>query len=290
MQSMPEDYTVHNLARRKDEITVTLRVSPEIAQQLLDDTNQGNRFLNMLTVKTYARAMKTGRWSRNGETIKFSRTGKLVDGQHRLAAIVMSNVTVELEFRTGLDDEAGLTCDTGRKRSANDIMGMQGLTKWQAAIAAGAVILLLNWERKMISERNTFANEEIADYWNAYGATLYGSLQVITLFNVRHPLFPLKLATALHYMMQGRAPVEDVGEFFARLYRGHDLTETNPIFVLRQWLTPQLSMHVKRRATVFELANSCIRAWNMTRQGKPCTKTDQLRRHDPDFRLPEIAE
>lgn len=290
MHYLPDDFHVYALPRCKEESTVTVRVNREIAQHLLDDTNQANRFVSQQTVQAYARAMKAGKWRRNGETIKFSRTGKLIDGQHRLLAVVLANVMVEFEFRTGLDDDAVLTCDTGRKRSSVDVMGMQGLSKWAAGIASGATVLLMNNERKVIAERNTFTNEEVFDFWNTHGVSLHASVNAIAPHNTRHPLFPLKLAVTLHYLMKHRAPIEDVDEFFARLYRGHDLTETHPIFVLRQWLTPQLAVHVKRRPTPYELANACIRAWNMTRQGKHCSKTDQLRRHDPNFKLPEIAE
>ncbi len=287
LKRLPDDYPLFSLPLMQDDAIYRVRVTPEVAERWLE-YNRINRFVATATMRLYARRMKQGRWHRNGENIKFSKSGKLLDGQHRLQAVMYSGVTVEFEVHVGLDDHVGLTCDTGRKRSTTDVMGMQGLGLWDARLAAAAINMLINHEQhKMLWATGVSDNEEIADYWQLHGASLYPSLQFIRTLNSKVPIFPLKLALALHFMFKHLAPESDVDDFFVRLYRGNDLPETDPLFVLRAWLTPMLAK--RQRTPVFELANACIRAWNLTRMGKPCGKTDTLRRHDGTYRLPEIA-
>lgn len=50
--------------------------------------NKNNRKLNEATVERYVNMMSKGEWIMNGEPICFDRYGNLVNGQHRLTAII----------------------------------------------------------------------------------------------------------------------------------------------------------------------------------------------------------
>lgn len=110
------------------------KVSPEEASLLLDEHNPYNyRKLNLSTVKLYAKDMADGNWKENGETIKIDINGNLIDGQHRLQAIVDSGISVELVIVEGLDPSVADTIDIGRKRSIEQYL------KWaDGAYTAGA--------------------------------------------------------------------------------------------------------------------------------------------------------
>ena len=81
-------------------------IGPDQAKAYLA-LNQVNRKVNSADVERYAEEMRMGRWKGvSGETIKISKSGRLLDGQHRLLAIIKSQCTVALEFREGLDPDA----------------------------------------------------------------------------------------------------------------------------------------------------------------------------------------
>jgi hypothetical protein len=61
--------------------------------------------------------MLDGNWKENGETVKLDSNGNIIDGQHRLQAIVDSGVTIELILVEGLNPSVADTIDIGRKRS-----------------------------------------------------------------------------------------------------------------------------------------------------------------------------
>jgi hypothetical protein len=114
------------------------KISPKEAEMLLFEHNPYNyRKINFSTVKIYAKDMKDGNWKENGETIKFDFNGNLIDGQHRLQAIVESGITIELIIVEGLDPNVADTIDIGRKRTIEQYL------KWaDKAYTAGATSIV----------------------------------------------------------------------------------------------------------------------------------------------------
>ena len=49
--------------------------------------------------------MQDGKWRLNGKTICFDSTGRLLNGQHRLSAVVRSGVTLTTVVVRGLDPD-----------------------------------------------------------------------------------------------------------------------------------------------------------------------------------------
>jgi predicted nucleic acid-binding Zn ribbon protein len=67
-------------------------VTPEMAERWLGH-NKVNRNLRNRRVDQFARDMRSGRWQLTGEAIKFGKSGNLIDGQHRLWAVIESGCT-----------------------------------------------------------------------------------------------------------------------------------------------------------------------------------------------------
>lgn len=100
------------------------RITPEKAQFYLDKNLPTNRGISMSRVSSYADDMLSGNWSDNCTTIKFNSAGDLIDGQHRLSAIVKSGKTVSMWVARGVDENAFKTVDTGYIRSGKQIIKM----------------------------------------------------------------------------------------------------------------------------------------------------------------------
>jgi hypothetical protein len=116
-----------------------LMVNPAMAEDMLVTAGY-NRTVSHDRVLTWANAMRSGKWEINGQTVVFSKTGKLVDGQHRLFGIVISGCTVPLLIVRGVSDDAFETIDTGKPRSGGDIAGMAGYTNSTLQIATAGII------------------------------------------------------------------------------------------------------------------------------------------------------
>lgn len=94
-------------------------ISPKLAMSLLAQ-NDANRPVRKTLAQFYARQMRNGRWRRTHQPIAVTSDGKLIDGQHRLLAIVQSGVTVTMPIATGVSRDSILVVDQGAQRSAHD--------------------------------------------------------------------------------------------------------------------------------------------------------------------------
>jgi hypothetical protein len=107
--------------------TREIQVTPLLAQKMLKE-NLSNRKVTPKTVWTYAKDMQEGRWkSKTGEFIKISKTQRLLDGQHRLLAVIKSNSTIDFSICYGIEDEVFDVLDTGKNRSRKDVFTIDNI-------------------------------------------------------------------------------------------------------------------------------------------------------------------
>lgn len=95
-------------------------ITPNMARAYLERNTQ-NRALRDTVVKNYAEIIKAGDWLLTHQGIAFDVSGRLLDGQHRLSAIVMSGIAVEMSVARGLPAEAFKTLDRGLARTLSDL-------------------------------------------------------------------------------------------------------------------------------------------------------------------------
>ncbi len=98
-------------------------ITPEQARKWLSLNSKSNRRISVRTVEAYAREMVAGRWQLTHQAIAFNQTGELVDGQHRLNAIVASGVTIKAYVSTGLPLEYNAPIDQGYGRRIDQVIG-----------------------------------------------------------------------------------------------------------------------------------------------------------------------
>lgn len=104
---------------------VTENITPAKAQQYLQ-TSQGNRPVSKPTVLSYADTMKKGGWLLNGMCIIFDSDGHLIDGHHRLLAVIEAGIPVRFDVCRGISADAFTTYDCGRHRTIGQLLAMQG--------------------------------------------------------------------------------------------------------------------------------------------------------------------
>lgn len=100
-----------------------VKVTPKQANTWLE-CNEVNRPLRQRIVGAYRRDMEAGDWSFTAEPIQISRTGRLLNGQHRLTALATSKgvKSLELVVATGLPDETQSMMDQGVARRLTDAL------------------------------------------------------------------------------------------------------------------------------------------------------------------------
>ena len=106
-------------------VTTITEVTPTMCTTWLED-NPENRPLNQRHINQLARAMLQGDWDLNGESLKFDTENHILDGQHRMWACIESGVTFKTMIVKNLPRTTFDTIDTGRMRSAADVLTMNG--------------------------------------------------------------------------------------------------------------------------------------------------------------------
>jgi hypothetical protein len=108
--------TVAAQQREKVEIKI---ITPEFAERLLE-RNTSNRNLRRDHVNTLARDMSEGAWRLNNDAICIANDGTLLNGQHRLNAIIKAGKPIKMLVAEGFSPETYKVLDGGAKRSVAD--------------------------------------------------------------------------------------------------------------------------------------------------------------------------
>jgi hypothetical protein len=209
------------------------KVTPEYARKLLSN-NPSNRPMLLRHVNNLASSMRRGEWQLNGESIKISECGVLLDGQHRLSAIVKTGAPVDMVVISGLPLSSFHTINVGaRVRTAADVLSIAGEKNYND-LAAGARIFKC-WEIN-----------KSAPQFQGFTVSVAEIEDVIS----RHPKirnFSSYKRSELKRMLTGsivcflgyvfhEANYEKADSFFDGLARGTGLESGSPILLLRDRL------------------------------------------------------
>lgn len=239
-----------------EEISVAVEViTPSVAKQMLEG-NIDNRKLRSFRVSQYADAIKRGMWDIQNDAITISKTGKLLNGQHRLSAIVEANTSIQCLVLRGVDDETYSSIDSGLARSVNDALSqamgngvnvshISPIAKMLIAFDCG--INIFDTNAMSLVQRQDIVdyvqkNTEILDWAKNIGAKADNAVGgVRTAWGV----FAV-LASAKH----GRVKVE---EFINLVVDGVGLKPGDAPLALRNWLSRQRGQ-LARTATKTNIA------------------------------------
>lgn len=125
------------------------KISPNQAFIWLDQNNTINRRIRLSLVDKYARDMTNGKWVTTGDPISFDWENVLLEGQHRLSAVVKSGMTIEFTIVRGLDPKSRMVHGIGAARRPADILKILG---WQTNNSLVAIVRsIMNGHNKRAS-------------------------------------------------------------------------------------------------------------------------------------------
>lgn len=113
-----------------------MEITPDLARAWLS-TQHPNRPINRSHVKSLAGVISQGHWEVTHQGIAFDNSNRLVDGQHRLCAVIMADQPVFMMVAFGVDVGVALRgVDRSKPRSAAQSLQLSGIkdTAVKAAI------------------------------------------------------------------------------------------------------------------------------------------------------------
>lgn len=243
-------------------ISVTVEfITPDIAQNMLNN-KIFNRTISGPVVEKYSRDMKSGRWKLNGQAIKVSRSGQLLDGQHRLEAVKKAGRPFPAIVVRGILDETFSSLDIGRRKTLAESLRDHGEIN-TASLASALRWLWMHQNNCILSANISPTNGELLE--------LLEENPDIRM-SVRHALSTRDLmgsgiSGALHFVFS-KTNREKADTFFARLNDGILLEPPNPIYYLRERLLKNRKSHRIRMAEAERFA-LIVKAWNFFLQDRP---------------------
>lgn len=223
-------------------------VTPALAEKWLANMAQ-NRNLSENAVLAYAEDMEAGRWEVTNQGIGFDSAGKLIDGQHRLKAVILAGVDVRMLVTRGLAPDAMERVDTGRKRSVSDMLGLAGYTNTAKLVAAINIIRMAYANRATTTTRGRVDEVLLLKPYSE-------QLQWVTSQTTVKGLSVGPLMAALVMAMPlGEAKVKEAQD---KLWSGVGLEAENPMLTLRNFLLANAGS--KTRATNLVVFRKSLRA------------------------------
>jgi hypothetical protein len=269
--------------------SVVADVSPEMAEELLK-FNTKNRKIVPQAVKEYAKAMHDGRWLFDAAPIRISTDGVVLDGQHRLHAIVQSGTTQRMSIWKNLAPETQAVMDTGRKRSFANALTLSGEVNpnnlaaatsafyyWEHGVrdASLAAFGTINGVRPQITELQEFFNQYRDELVEAviYSSRVYRVL----------PLS--QRVTGMLWMIVSQKDREDAMVFFEKLISGTDMGATDPILQVRNRILVEHGRIGKLDAAW--QVGILLKAWNLFRTGATVARLQYKLTNDDKFPEPK---
>jgi hypothetical protein len=130
----------HENLRCKSECEYRLRVGPRLALEMLK-RNTKNRTVYPTDVQFLASEILAGRWAALADGAAFDNKGVLVDGQHRLFAIIEAKSEVTLTVTFGLHPDARIAVDIRGRDSMATKLAQIGFSEASARAAIASVCI-----------------------------------------------------------------------------------------------------------------------------------------------------
>lgn len=128
----PPDVTPHAEVRN---------VTPALAEAWMK-CNTRNRNLSQAHVETIKADLESGNWLLTPDAIAFDDHGVLINGQHRLQAIIESGISAPCIVATGLSHDSFVVTDDGRRRTFGDVLHIEHIPNWSGVAATVALVMI----------------------------------------------------------------------------------------------------------------------------------------------------
>lgn len=238
-------------------------MTPALAAKLLEG-NSKNRNISPRRVDALAAQIAQGEWVLDGSPVRVAASGRLLDGQHRLHAIVQAGATIRMHLATGVDERAQLVIDTGKPRTFSDYLRLVGES--QVSASASVTRLLMNYETGNLA-KGTFRLffPSTSQLWAFFDKERERIIEGVSHARAAREHVRLSLSTlAVAYAVLSAIERDDADELYAELSK--DKVATHPVRLLSRWADGRNASStglVEQRLQLIYI----FKTWNLFRSG-----------------------
>ncbi|MEU6475544.1 hypothetical protein ABZ858_01410 [Streptomyces sp. NPDC047017] len=260
-------------------------VTPELARDWLR-RNISNRPLSRQTVTQLAKAIERREWKLTHQGIAFDENGNLVDGQHRLQAVVKAGIPVEILVVHGVPRSAFTVMDTGRKRTGRDALSLAGEVNSNhlAAALRGLQMYYASPDANWSGSSATVSNDQLLTILEQHPDMRESINRGMALHKATR--LTVTAAAVGWYITTKERPDVDQTPWTEGLVSGAGLTESDPRLILRNTMLGMATgQRHRRKDDSREHLLYYLKSWNAWVEGRPL----RLLRRSPGEKMPKIT-
>jgi len=260
------------------ELTVKMvKITPEVAANYLK-FNTKNRKDKAKHINFLANQMISGDFLENGESIVFDFNGALLDGQHRLKAIIKSGLSYNIPIVRGAKPLSLATYDTGKNRSASDILDLNGfkysghLSILIKSINSYSLKGRKNSEFASKSREEGLTNQQVLEYCQEnyeWLSPMIIECSKISNKSTTNVMQSTRMAL-ISYMIGGKTPDAEVYEFIKNLVGVNLQESTAPNYLFTKLYNAKVN---KDPLNFYWVLGMSLRAWNFYTDGNPAIRS-----------------
>jgi hypothetical protein len=257
-------------------------IGPEEADKILTES-QYQRKHSPSTVNKYARDMKAGKWEFNGAPMRYNGeqegNPQLLDGQHRLRAVIEANVVMPFLVISGIGKDSLRTMDDGKTRSLAQKFYIDG--EKSADVLASMIQLLAAYRAKGRFSGPAYSSLEYYDVLEREGDA---ARPLAKEYKCKMPrnLKPGLIAAA-HLLFAEKDP-ELAARFCGEVVSGNSDRGT-PAREFREWVLGLEKGEIKTNV----IATVLIDCWNRECRGENITRI-RIPKYCPEIGSPASKE
>tara|TARA_R100000700_G_scaffold24437_1_gene31353 strand:+ start:373 stop:1230 length:858 start_codon:yes stop_codon:yes gene_type:complete len=239
-------------------------ISPDYARQILNNKNNSNRTIRKPNVARLVTAIENGEWQITNQGIAFDSNGNLLDGQHRLEAIIKTGKTLKIMVARNMKPAIFNAVDVGAARSAGDILYIAGCSN-SSKIAAGIKVYIFykkypsgNW-----SNITRPSHLQVLEVYKKEEETWSEINRRVSIFYKKFHFLNLSVSIPLYKLLLEKGYKEQViNIFFNQFSEGSNLDIDNPMLSLRNQMM-QKAFRNRGSSNQRYLLNALISLFNM---------------------------
>lgn len=245
-------------------VAEVVKITPEHATQWLR-CNRNNRPVRRKHVAFLAEEILAGNWQVNGQAIVIAHDEQVLDGQHRLLAVIEAGKPIDSLVVYGITPEAFKTIDTGAVRSGSDALSLhfQDISIHTIKSVATAVQWCAKLEKLTVHSNCKVSNTDVIAYVNKHTSLIQCAETLQAYPKDSRPL-SVGCGTALYEMFNRKKP--DLAEKFMKdLYTGENLVRSDV-----EWLLRNAFIKDAQRTTKLPTSakiKMVVKGWNWRRRG-----------------------
>ena len=266
-----------------------VNITPEQAGKMLEK-NDHNRALPKAYASAYAFDMIEGYWQFNGVPIIFADDGTLLDGQTRLNAIIIANISQDLLVITGINNDVFKSIDTGKGRKGIDVLTIEGLTHDTASLTSTLIVKIVkttlganmtSWSRctgqvtqdvyKSATSRRTVNNAMIVEYYQENKTEIDETVSFCLKYRTKSKKILGLSVMAFAFWHLRKINLDQAEHFYSKLSTGENLNSDDPIYALREKLM-SIKNSSDEKVPLWHYPALIFKAWSYYRRKVPLRK------------------